>query len=108
VVAHGYQAGGAMAYLLGFGHRDVVRGVAVVDAGVPARVNVPENDPLERLGFYSAFSEKSKAAAVIQAGIQRLEKLKYPFTVKRMADAKYLSDEEIKELVTWIDSLDRI
>src|SRR5690606_14688079 len=41
VVVHGYEAGGAMAFLTAFAHRDVIRGVAVVDAAVPGRVAPP-------------------------------------------------------------------
>jgi len=45
VVVHGYQAGGAMAFLVGFAHRDVVGGVAAVDSALPSRARPPAAYP---------------------------------------------------------------
>jgi len=109
VVVHGHQAGGSMAYLAAFGHRELVRGVAVVDAALPRRMQPPSNDPIQRLAIYSASASKSKLAEVIKAGNDRLGSLKFPVTTKNLGfDPRYLNENEIKELVRWIDTLDRI
>jgi poly(3-hydroxybutyrate) depolymerase len=108
IVLHGYQAGGAMAYLVAFAHRDVVRGLAVVDAPLPSRSRPPDNDPVQRLAIYTTASGKSSLAEQLSAGIKRLEEMKYPVTVKTLTEPRYLNDEEVAELVRWVDTLDRI
>ncbi len=107
VVAHGHQLGGAMAYMVAFGNRELVRAVAVVDAPVAGRP--PENDPPHRLSIYMTTAKKSKSAAPIKAALPRLREMKIPVTVKDLGeDARYLNEEELAELVRWIDMLDRI
>ncbi|MCO6456549.1 MAG: PDZ domain-containing protein [Pirellulaceae bacterium] len=109
VVVGGYQAGGAMALLVAFGHRDLVRGVAVVDASLPRGGAVPDNDPIERLDYYVGLAAKSPQAARIRAGVEQLQKIKAPVTVTEMGDTvRDLNDEELSELARWVDSLDRI
>ena len=71
---------GAMAYLVAFNQRALVRGVAVVDAPIPVRAQVPSNDPVERLAIYSAAAARSQLAAGIKAGLKRLTDAKYPVT----------------------------
>ena len=108
VVAHGHQAGGTLGYLLAFEHRDLIRAVAAVDAPVPLRMSPPDNEPLQRLAVYSAQSTKSKFAAAIVAGVQRLQSLKYPVHSKTLHEPTYLDADELAELVRWIDCLDCI
>jgi serine protease Do len=108
VVAHGYQSGGAMAYIVAFANRDLVRAVAAVDA--PLVTSPPENEPIHRLAFYTTTSAKGRTPAkAIAAAVERLREMKYPVTVRDLGDeGRYLNDEELAELVRWIDSLDRI
>lgn len=106
IVVHGYQAGGALAYLVAFGHRDLIRGVAPVDALVPIRTSLPENDPVLRLAVYGAASSKSRLAPRIRESFERLRAKKFPVILRETEG--YLTDEQIAELVRWIDTLDRI
>lgn len=109
IVTHGYQAGAAMAYMTAFAHRDVVRAVAAVDAGLPARARVAANDPVERLAIHMTYAKKSKLANGIKMAIARLKQMKYPVIAKELdGDARYLNDKELAELVRWIDTLDRL
>ena len=64
VVVHGHEAGGAMACMVAFRHRELVRAVAVVDAPIAGRP--PENDPLHRLAIYLTTAKKSKHAAAMR------------------------------------------
>ena len=89
-----------------FGNRDVVRGVAAVGATVPARTRPPANDPAQRLASYMANASKSRLAARNQAVVKALREMRYP-VVTREAE-KYLSEEQVDELLRWVDSLDRI
>jgi len=109
VVVHGYQAGGAMAYLVALEHRDAVRGVAVVDVALPRRVASATTDPSEPLSIYSAAAQNAKSLEAIQAGEKRLSELAFPVTTKRLpGDSRYLNEMEIVELGRWMDCLDRI
>ena len=109
VVVHGHEGGGALAWLLAISQRDVVRGVAVVDAAIPARATAPENEPLERLAAYVAFGSKSTVASRVRKTISEMRSNKFPVTVVEQGElSRYLRAAELDELCRWIDSLDRI
>ncbi|MCH5376980.1 MAG: PDZ domain-containing protein, partial [Planctomycetes bacterium] len=109
IVTHGAQAGGAMAWLTALGNRNLVRAVAAIDSSLPARAQVPANDPIERLAIYTAYPKNSKLAGRIKAEIARLQEMKYPALVKELEDdARQLTDEQNAELTRWIDALDRL
>ena len=106
IVAHGYQSGGIMATILAFADRDTIRAVAAVDAPMATRPG--DNDPLQRLAFYIAAADGARMAKPIAAGVERLRLKKFPVTVKKLGEpGRYLTDEELLELVRWIDTLDR-
>jgi hypothetical protein len=108
-VLHGYQAGGSMAYYVAFLHRDVARGVVPVAAPLPMRLGRPTTDPVQPLAVFSVSSEKSDAASRIGAGEKQLEKLAFPVLVRVLpGEERYLNEQELEELVRWIDALDRI
>jgi len=109
IAAYGYQAGGSMAYLVGFEHVDRIRAIATVDAAAPARAKVPDSDPINTLAFYLASAEKSPAAAGIKALVAKLQAAKLPVTQKSLGEQpRDLSAEDLAELARWIDTLDRI
>lgn len=109
IAVHGYQAGGAMAYLVGFEHTDRVRAIAAVDAVPPPRAKAPDSDPINRLAFYIASADKSPAAAGIKALVARLQAAKFPVIQKSVGEEpRDLSADELAELARWIDTLDRI
>lgn len=108
VVVHGYQAGGAMAWAVALARREVIRGVATVDAVAPLRAQLPENDPFQRFAVYSSASPKSTVATPLEALMKRLRELKFPVTVKQQTDNNYLSADGMRELLRWVDTLDRI
>lgn len=103
VVAHGFQTGGSLALLVAVQQRQRVRGVAAVHALLAGPL--PENDPDARLDFYVVTGEGTKAAQAVEPLRQRL------FTVvlsQQKPPARYLNDDELGELLRWIDSLDKI
>jgi serine protease Do len=109
VVVHGHQGGAALAYLVGLLNTDVIRAVAAVDAPLPRVSQLPETDPVRPLAFYTTLTTKTEQTAAIEAGIKRLRELKYPVVVKEIGEqARYLTADELDELVRWFDSLDRI
>jgi serine protease Do len=108
VVLHGYQAGGAMAYLVGLRDREHVAAVAAIDAPLPSMLELPENDPLRRLAVFTASSDQSRFADRIAAGVEELKTAKYPVTALDLGGpVRYLKPEELVKLARWIDTLDR-
>ena len=107
IVAHGQDAGGTMAFMVGYRYRELVRGIAVVD-GLPVG-RAPDNDPLHRLAVYATIAKKSARTKEIQQSIKVLQDMRIPVTVKDLGDEpRYLNPEELAELARWIDMLDRI
>jgi len=107
VVVHGHEGGGTLAYMIAFGHRELIRAAAVVDAPLAGRP--PENDPLHRLAIYLTTAKKSRHAEAVKQSTALLRQMKIPVTLKDLGeDPRYLNDEELAELVRWIDMLDRI
>jgi serine protease Do len=107
IVVHGYEGGGSVAFLSAFHNRELLRGVAVVEAsplGAP-----PDNDPAHRLAIYMATASKSPLAAPVADAVTMLRQMKYPVVVKKLAATpRYLNAAELGELLRWIDTLDRI
>ncbi|REK25461.1 MAG: PDZ domain-containing protein [Planctomycetota bacterium] len=109
VVAHGHEGGAAMAYLVAFSQRDVVRGVAAVQSPIPAVVRPPATDPARPLAIYVAISKQHEYASRVTDQIKALRKMKYPVTEVRFPEKpRYLLDSELAGLVQWIDGLDRL
>ncbi len=98
-----------MAYYVAFLHRDVARGVVPVAAPLPLRLGKPATDPVQPLAVYSVSSEKSEVAERVIAGEKLLEKLAFPVLTRVLpGEERYLNEQELAELVRWIDALDRI
>jgi serine protease Do len=109
IVVAGEEAGGAMAYLVGFRHRDVVRGIVAVDAPIPGRVGGLENEPLLRLAVLTLSSPSSPFADRVAEGIKSLRELKFPVTqIERQATDAALTDAERSTIGRWVDNLDRL
>jgi serine protease Do len=109
VVVHGHEAGGAMAFLTAFAHRDVIRGVAAVDAAIPGRAAPPANDPLQRLAIYMTRAESGRLTERVDQNAEQLREMGYPVTLQDLgAQSRYLTADEIEQLARWVDSLDRL
>lgn len=107
VAVHGHETGGAMAFVLAFNLRDIVRAVAAVDAPLP--LPPPENDPLKRLSVLLTTARASRYAGQIEAAVTALRQRKFPVTVIDQGEqGRYLSDDEFAQLLRWLDSLDKI
>lgn len=109
VAVYGYQTGGAMAFLYGLENVDRVRAIVAVDAAPPARVKLPDSDPVHRLAFFVAQAEKSPLAPVVKELVTALEGQKFPVTLQSLGEKpRDMNDEEIQALARWLDALDRI
>jgi serine protease Do len=106
IVVAGEEAGGAVAYLLAAQNRDLIRGVAALNAALPPGMTPPENDPVQRLAVFTTTAKQASPA--VAAGIKRLREAKFPVTELELGESsRPLSAEEWAELVRWIDTLDR-
>ena len=108
VAVHGYKMSGLFAYHLAFNERDWVRGIAVASA--PARVQIADNDPANRLLIYLHWCSGDGGAEAMQQSVEMLRQKKYPTTSRSVGDSetRYLNQDEVIELGRWIDMLDLI
>jgi serine protease Do len=109
IAVYGYQAGGAMAFVVGTQHGDRVRAICAVEAAAPPRTRLPENDPVQPLAFFLAHAERSPAAVALGPLVEQLQAAKFPVTRLPLGpQSRDLSDEELAALGRWLDALDRI
>jgi serine protease Do len=109
VVVHGHEGGGSLAYFFGLSNPEVVRAIAVVDAPLPRGVQPPETDPINKLAIYTTLTTKSPLTDAVTATIEKLRALKYPLTVHEVGEqGRYLTSDEMEQLVRWFDALDRL
>jgi len=107
VAAYGYQGGGTMAYLLAMSERELIHGVAAIDA--PPTGAFAENDPVYRLTFYVTQSTRSRFARSIGVAVRQLRAMKYAVTTQNQGDLpRQPNEEEFAELLRWLDTLDKI
>ncbi len=108
VVVIGDGAGSGFAGMVAFGHREGIRGLAMV-CPEPVMIAAPENDPAYPLWVYIARPAKDQHTAQVDAFIGRLRAAKYPVIVKDLGEkVRELTADELAELLRWIDALDQI
>jgi hypothetical protein len=109
VVVYGQGGGGAMAWLLGLSSRDLFRGIGTSSAALPRRIDVPANEPSQRVAIFSAVPTAKETAAQIGQSLKKLSEAGYPVTAITTAEAAgKLIDADREELARWIDTLDRL
>jgi len=110
VVAHGAGIGGQMAYYLGFHARDLIRGVAPHGAVLASQPK--DNVPNQRLQFFITAGEKDPIVKDVVDSKPKLTEKKYCVILRVLKDQgkQYLDEDPktLRELVRWIDSLDRL
>ncbi|MGY8770841.1 MAG: PDZ domain-containing protein [Pirellulales bacterium] len=110
--ATGINSGGSMSYLVAFKHREVIGAVAAFEAPVPRGTTPPDADPLNRLLFFTAYPDKGDDAAQFASIDKSLRAMKYSVThvdtTQEKEIAGIIDKPEYKQLIRWIDSLDRI
>ncbi len=108
IVVHGYRAGGAMACLVALSSREAVRGLSIVHAALPDSLVIPANDPVQRLAVLGAHSGEGRQGRAIAQSLQRFRDQGYPVSTQQVSDPEqYVPQEELGELIRWIDTLDR-
>ncbi len=109
MVTCGSKAGGTMALLTAFTHRDLIRGVAVSEASLPSRLRIPPNEPMQRLALFFTGAEKSPQTKGIDRSAEQLTEHKYPVIVrKHKGEPRDWNTDELSEVVRWIDTLDHL
>jgi len=111
VVAHGMGVGGQMAFYMGFAARDLVRGVATVGSVLTS--NPKERVPTQPVSFYMVVGEKDPILDAVKESKAKLAEYRYPIILRELKEKghEYFDRETestLKELVRWIDSLDRL
>jgi S1-C subfamily serine protease len=107
VVVHGLGVGGQMAMYLGFSNRDLIRGVATTGAVV---TQLKDNIARERLSFYLAGGDLDPLIKSIADSRTQLQERRFPVVYREIKGRgrEYFEDAQIREVVRWIDSIDRL
>jgi serine protease Do len=109
VVLHGLGKGADLALYMGFDARDLVRGVIAIGGFLPPSVQEPQD--AGRLAFFLLAGGRDPNIEAIRSVKDRLGKKMFPVNYRELPNqgTGYVSDPElVKELVRWIDSLDRM
>jgi predicted esterase len=107
IVTHGMGVGGQMAIYLGFTERDLVRGVATTGAVVTQVIGGPRD---KRLSFYLAGGSVDPVIKSITESRAKLNAKNYPVIFREIPNRgrEYLEEAQLREVVRWIDMLDRL
>jgi S1-C subfamily serine protease/predicted esterase len=109
ILMHGHGIGGQMAYYMSFHARDLVRGAATVSSVLATQLK--DSVPNQRLQFLIYGGEKDLLINQIKDSKTKLIEKKYNVMFRQMKNIgkQYFDDDsdELKELVRWIDTLDR-
>ena len=108
IVLHGMGVGGEMAFYLAFHNRELYRAVATT--GAPLASPPKERSATQPLSFYIVAGGKDPLKDLIKDGQKKLKDYKYTAVYREIKDMgqQYLDLPTLKELVRWIDSLDRL
>jgi poly(3-hydroxybutyrate) depolymerase len=108
VVAHGMGNGGQMAFYVGFNARDVIRGVATV--GAVLGTNPKENIANQPLSFFISGGDKDPLIKEIGESKSLLLEKRFPVIFREMKESgkEYFDAPTFADLLSWLDSLDRI
>jgi S1-C subfamily serine protease len=108
IVAHGMGKGGQMAIYLGFHNRALIRGVATSGAAMTG--NPKERIANQPLAFFLVVGEKDPVRDAVKDTKAKLLENKFSVIHHEMAEIghEYLTVDLLKELVRWVDSLDRM
>jgi serine protease Do len=108
VAIFGADASGTMAFLTALEHRDRFRGLAATEAAPPARMKLPETDPVNRLAVFLASADKTPAKGTNESLQARLTAVKLPVTLHSLGEtARGFNAEDDAFLIRWLDALDR-
>jgi poly(3-hydroxybutyrate) depolymerase len=108
VVIHGHAGSGVIASMTAYRHRELIRGLAVVDAVLPAAPPSEDDEPIS-LSVYAGVCAQSASARPMEKSFAPLRELGIPVTVKKIGgESRYLLPDELAEMVRWIDMLDRM
>ncbi len=107
IVTHGMGVGGQMAIYLGFTERDLVRGVATTGAVVTQVIGGPRD---KRLSFYLSGGAVDPVIKSITESRIKLNAKNYPVIFREIPNRgrEYLEEPQLREVVRWIDMLDRL
>jgi serine protease Do len=107
IVAHGMSVGGQLAIHMGFTARDLIRGVATVGAVV---TEPQDNVPAQRLAFFLSVGDRDPLVRAVSACKARLRQKGLPTAYREIPSRgrEYLDDERLREVVRWVDSLDKL
>lgn len=106
IALHGFAGGGSFAWLVGFKHRDLFRGLSIASA--PLNQPPPENDPDLRLQLHLSCGDDDPLRDRVEQSVTLLKESKYPVTLTTVAGGEAYPAAAVESMVIWLDCLDRI
>ncbi len=108
IVAHGMGVGGQMAISLGFGARDLFRGVATTGAVPPLEPG--NNVANQRLSFFIACGGRDPIVRALRDRLKVLIERRFPTWYLELPDRgrEYFDEATLSKLAMWIETLDRM
>jgi serine protease Do len=111
IVVAGEGRGGQLAYALAFQGRQLIRGVAVIDSPLPRTLELPANNPNERLAVLSIETQNTPLSLLMRQDRQKMAEAGYAATqLVRRDEANPqapLDGVTRAKIARWIDGLDR-
>jgi serine protease Do len=111
IIVAGEGKAGQLAYALAFAAKKFVRGVAAIDSPLPRTLELPDNNPNERLAVLAIETQNTPLSLLIRQDLKKLEEAGYPATqIVRQAEASrpaMLDSSTRAKIARWIDGLDR-
>jgi poly(3-hydroxybutyrate) depolymerase len=111
IIVAGEGKGGQLAYAFAFAARKFIRGVAAIDSPLPRTLELPDNNPNERLAVLSVQTQNTPLSLLIRQDLKKMEEAGYPATqIVRQSEADrpaMLDSSTRAKIARWIDGLDR-
>ncbi len=104
VVVGGMKTGGSMASLIAAGHRDLFRGLVLIDSGLSQRVGRFETSPVEPLMILLEANDLS--IEPIKASIEILKRAHIPFHAQQYTGGNVA--DWINDVLNWVNNVDRL
>ncbi|MGC4004351.1 MAG: hypothetical protein QM811_15050 [Pirellulales bacterium] len=109
IAVAGRDGGGAMAWLMAFQQRDLIRGVLAIDSPLPGGMKTPANEPVNRLAILVAAPDQGPFGARYGQLIKALREQMYPVgAISLGPSGRALDPAELTEVAKWVDCLDRL
>jgi serine protease Do len=106
IAVGGEKAGGTMAAICALNHRELFRGLILIDPLVPGGLPTAETAPDQPLLIFAGNSSEYLQKAKLDSALEAFNQAHFPVNLESIAIP--LSDTCAEHLMKWVDALDRL